>query len=181
MDIRTVIRRLLSGQKLGVLATRETRSPYQNLVAFAVSGDLRHIYFATAAETRKHANLIRFPRVSMLFDNRSNAAADFYQGIDVACNLIHSMGAGADFENLEMTPVPFPIAKALIQGLKSETTIQNDNAQRYFPRIRPLSYEESFRRALNKIERTQAISRWFDSSAQRTYDIEGQDRPEATV
>ena len=80
---RTVIRRLLAGQKLGVLATRETRSPYQNLVAFAVSRDLRHIYFATAADTRKHANLIRFSQVSMLFDNRINAAADFYRGIAV--------------------------------------------------------------------------------------------------
>ena len=83
LDIRTVIRRLLAGQKLGVLATREPRSPYQNLVAFAVSRDLKHIYFATAAETRKHANLIRSPQVSMLFDNRSNAAADFFRGVAV--------------------------------------------------------------------------------------------------
>ena len=65
-----------------------------------------------------------------------------------------------------MTPVPFPIAKALIQGLKSETTIQNDNARKYFPGIHPLSYEESFRRALDEIERKQVISRWCDSSAQ---------------
>jgi hypothetical protein len=37
MDIRSVIRRLLAGQTLGVLATRESGSPYQSLVAF-VSG-----------------------------------------------------------------------------------------------------------------------------------------------
>ncbi|MGB7296237.1 MAG: SDR family oxidoreductase [Candidatus Aminicenantales bacterium] len=80
-----------------------------------------------------------------------------------------------------MTPVPFPIAKALIQGLKSETTIQNDNARKYFPRILPLSYEESFRKALDEIERKQVISRWCDSSAQKTCDIEGQDRPETAV
>jgi len=83
LDSRTVIRRLLASQKFGVLATRETRSPYQNLVAFVVSKDLKHIYFATATNTRKHANLIRSPQVSMLFDNRSNAAGDFYQGIAV--------------------------------------------------------------------------------------------------
>ena len=41
LDIRTVIRRLLAGQKLGVLATRESRAPYQSLVAFTASGDLR--------------------------------------------------------------------------------------------------------------------------------------------
>lgn len=83
LNAQAVIRRLLARQKLGVLATRETRSPYQSLVAFAVSRDLKHIYFATAADTRKHANLLRFPQVSMLFDNRRNAAADFNRGIAV--------------------------------------------------------------------------------------------------
>jgi nitroimidazol reductase NimA-like FMN-containing flavoprotein (pyridoxamine 5'-phosphate oxidase superfamily) len=83
LDTRAVIRRLLAGQKLGVLATREPRSPHQSLVAFAVSEDLKHIYFATGVDTRKHANLIRFPEVSMLFDNRRNAAADFDRGIAV--------------------------------------------------------------------------------------------------
>src|SRR5512135_2737896 len=82
-DTRAVVRRLLAGQKLGVLATREPRSPYQSLVAFAVSKDLKHVYFATEADTRKHANLIRFPEVSMLFDNRRNAARDFDRGIAV--------------------------------------------------------------------------------------------------
>jgi len=80
-----------------------------------------------------------------------------------------------------MTPVPYPIAKALIQGLKSETTIQNDNARKYFPGIHPLAYEESFRGALNEIERKQVVSRWCDSSAQRTCDIEGQDQLESAV
>jgi len=80
-----------------------------------------------------------------------------------------------------MTPVPFSIAKALVQGLKSETTVQNDNARRYFPRIQPHSYEESFRRALAEIERDQVVSRWCDSSAQRTCDIEGRERLESAV
>jgi nitroimidazol reductase NimA-like FMN-containing flavoprotein (pyridoxamine 5'-phosphate oxidase superfamily) len=81
MDTRAVIRRLLAGQKLGVLATREPRSPYLSLMAFAVSKDLKHIYFATGVDTRKHANLIRFPEVSMLFDSRRNAAVDFDRAI----------------------------------------------------------------------------------------------------
>jgi len=80
-----------------------------------------------------------------------------------------------------MTPVPSPIARALIQGLKSETTIQNDNARKYFPGVHPLSYEESFRRALDEIQKSQVISRWCDSSAQKTCDIEGQDRLESAV
>jgi nitroimidazol reductase NimA-like FMN-containing flavoprotein (pyridoxamine 5'-phosphate oxidase superfamily) len=83
LGIRTLIRRLLAGQKLGVLATLETRSSYQSLVAFAVSRDLRQIYFATEINTRKHSNLSRSPKVSMLFDNRSNAPADFFRGVAV--------------------------------------------------------------------------------------------------
>jgi heme iron utilization protein len=84
LDIRAVTRRLLAGQRLGVLATREARAPYQSLVAFAVSEDLKHIYFATAAGTRKYGNLLRYPQVSMLFDNRSHTAADFQKGIAVS-------------------------------------------------------------------------------------------------
>ena len=80
---RTKLRRLFRTQKLGVLATRGSRGPYQNLVAFAVSDDFKHIYFATAAETRKYANLTRHGEVSMLFDDRSNSPADFHQGTAV--------------------------------------------------------------------------------------------------
>ena len=40
-----------------------------------------------------------------------------------------------------MTPVPFGIARALVEGLKSETIVLNDNAARLFPQIRPASSE----------------------------------------
>jgi nitroimidazol reductase NimA-like FMN-containing flavoprotein (pyridoxamine 5'-phosphate oxidase superfamily) len=80
-EARKKLRRLLRTQKLGVLATRESSRPYQNLVAFVVSDDLKHIYFATAVETRKYANLTRHSEVSMLFDDRSNAPSDFRRGI----------------------------------------------------------------------------------------------------
>jgi len=47
-----------------------------------------------------------------------------------------------------MTPVSYRIAKALVDGLKSETIIQNDNAKRYFPHISPLPYEDAVKTAL---------------------------------
>ena len=50
---------------------------------------------------------------------------------------------------LLVTPVSFRIARALIDGLKSETVITNDNARLYFPHIRLLSFEEAVKRALN--------------------------------
>ncbi len=82
-DSAARIRRLLNSQKLGVLATQESRRPYQSLVAFASSNDLKHIYFATESKTRKHSNLIKSPGVSMLLDDRRNVADDFLRGIAV--------------------------------------------------------------------------------------------------
>lgn len=78
-----IIRRLLNAENLGVLATREVLTPYQSLVAFAASADLKRIYFATEIETRKHANLAKSPHVSMLIDDRCNAAGDFKRGTAV--------------------------------------------------------------------------------------------------
>lgn len=60
------------------------------------------------------------------------------------------------------TPVPFTVAKALIEGLKSEVIIQNDNAKKYFPNIIPISYEEAVKNAIKEIEENQVISRWND-------------------
>lgn len=60
------------------------------------------------------------------------------------------------------TPVPFTVAKALIEGLKSEVIIQNDHAKKYFPNIIPISYEQAVKNAIKEIEENQVISRWND-------------------
>ena len=60
------------------------------------------------------------------------------------------------------TPVPFSVAKALIEGLKSEVVIQNDNAKKYFPNITPISYEDAVKNAIKEIAENQVISRWND-------------------
>jgi len=62
------------------------------------------------------------------------------------------------------TPVPFTVAKALIEGLKSEVVIQNDNAKKYFPNIKPLNFITSVKKAVEEIETNQVISRWSDNS-----------------
>ena len=79
------------------------------------------------------------------------------------------------------TPVPYKIAAALVEGLKSETVQQNDNALRYFPGIRPLSFDESVRRAIKEIEDEQVISRWCDSSGGEVCDIISQDDPSSAI
>lgn len=73
------------------------------------------------------------------------------------------------------TPVPFKMAAALVEGLKSETVLQNDHAARFFPTITPLSYREAVRLAIRDIEQRQVLSRWCDSSAGEACDIKDQD------
>lgn len=73
-----------------------------------------------------------------------------------------SINMSAYWLNL-LTPVPFIVAKALIEGLKSEVIIQNDNAHKFFPQIKPISYEDAVKNAVHEIEQNQVISRWSDA------------------
>jgi len=73
------------------------------------------------------------------------------------------------------TPVPYGVAAALIQGLKSESLMQNGNAAIHFPAIRPISYEEGVGRALEELINDQVVSRWCDSSGDTCCDIRDQD------
>lgn len=50
------------------------------------------------------------------------------------------------------SPVSYRIARALVDGLKSETIIQNDNARFYFPKVIPLPYEKAIEAALSEDE-----------------------------
>jgi len=79
------------------------------------------------------------------------------------------------------TPIPYKIAAALVEGLKSETLKQNDNAARYFPEIIPMSFEDSVRRAIREIEDEQVISRWCDSSSGEACDIMHLDDPSSAI
>ena len=71
------------------------------------------------------------------------------------------------------TPVPHSIASALVEGLKSETILQNDHAARYYPQIRPLNFTQAVAAAELDLAHNQVVSRWCDSSANKTCDIDG--------
>lgn len=75
------------------------------------------------------------------------------------------------------TPIPFRMAAALVEGLKSETIVQNDHARRYFPEVQPRSYEDGVVAALVEMEQDLVISRWCDSSSELNCDILHQDDP----
>jgi nitroimidazol reductase NimA-like FMN-containing flavoprotein (pyridoxamine 5'-phosphate oxidase superfamily) len=76
-EMQEIVRNLLNSQRLAVLSTQMSGQPYSNLIAFAVTPDLKGILFATTRATRKYANLTTEPRVSLLMDNRSNQETDF--------------------------------------------------------------------------------------------------------
>ena len=79
------------------------------------------------------------------------------------------------------TPVPYKVAAALIEGLKSETVILIDNARLYFPGIAPMSFKESVGKAMQEIEENQVVSRWCDSDASAACDIDYNDNNLTTI
>jgi nitroimidazol reductase NimA-like FMN-containing flavoprotein (pyridoxamine 5'-phosphate oxidase superfamily) len=81
--VEETIRALFKTQKLAVLSTHNSGQPYASLVAFVASGNLEHLYFATARTTRKFHNLEVEPRAAMLMDNRSNQESDIHAAVAV--------------------------------------------------------------------------------------------------
>jgi nitroimidazol reductase NimA-like FMN-containing flavoprotein (pyridoxamine 5'-phosphate oxidase superfamily) len=82
-EVWVIIRELLESQRLAVLSTQGKEHPYSNLVAFAATLDLKYLIFATTRATRKYANLLQHPLVSILIDNRTNETADFAEAAAV--------------------------------------------------------------------------------------------------
>ncbi len=80
-----------------------------------------------------------------------------------------------------ITTVPFKMAAVLVDGLKSETVQQNDNAAHLFPKIKPMSFEHAVQHAIDEIEKDQVVSRWCDSSAGEVCDIIYQDDPSSAI
>ncbi|PLX68593.1 MAG: DUF2867 domain-containing protein [Denitrovibrio sp.] len=69
------------------------------------------------------------------------------------------------------TPVNFSVAKALVAGLTSETIKLNNNAEKYFPQIKPSSFEDSVKKAIDDIHNSQVLSSWCDSSDGKVCDL----------
>jgi nitroimidazol reductase NimA-like FMN-containing flavoprotein (pyridoxamine 5'-phosphate oxidase superfamily) len=80
-EIRELLKKLFGKQRLAVLATSLTDAPgtYTSLVGFAATEDLSRLVFATMRGTRKHANMLACPQVSLLIDSRTNRAQDFQE------------------------------------------------------------------------------------------------------
>jgi len=79
------------------------------------------------------------------------------------------------------TPIPYKLASSLVEGLKSESIRENDNARLYFPSISPASYRDSVKHAVHELEQNQIISRWCDSSRGEACDVKDFDNPGGSI
>jgi nitroimidazol reductase NimA-like FMN-containing flavoprotein (pyridoxamine 5'-phosphate oxidase superfamily) len=80
-ETKELLRQIVGAQRFAVLATLSNQQPYSNLVAFAVSDDLRHIIFATNRDTQKYRNILSNNKITLLIDNRSNSQSDFTRAL----------------------------------------------------------------------------------------------------
>jgi nitroimidazol reductase NimA-like FMN-containing flavoprotein (pyridoxamine 5'-phosphate oxidase superfamily) len=102
-DSKDVINTLLASQHLGVLATQDSGQPYGNLIAFAVTADMKHIVFATNRNTRKYGNILANNKVAMLVDSRRNEQSDFNTAVALTAIGIAEEATGNEKERLAAT------------------------------------------------------------------------------
>ncbi len=62
-----------------------------------------------------------------------------------------------------VTPIPADIARPLIDGLRNEVVVRDPRARALFPRIVPVAYAESVRRALVKLDGANVETAWSDA------------------
>ena len=79
----SLLRQIVATQRFAVLSTLTNLQPYCSLVAFAVSDDFRHLFFATNRNTRKYRNILENNKVALLINNCSNNQSDFAEALAV--------------------------------------------------------------------------------------------------
>jgi len=118
-QLKNKIKELLDQQKLGVLATQGGKYPYNTLVAYTFSEDLRYIFFATSKHTRKYDNIMKHHYVSILIDSRTNDFNDFEDA--VALTVMGKMVNTTPLEHEGLFLNRFPHLKNFIED--PDTTI----------------------------------------------------------
>jgi general stress protein 26 len=83
LRLKKLLKELFKGQLFASLATQQLTRPYNNLIAFAATDDLKSILFATRRQTNKYSNLLSNNAVSVLIDNRTNSDSDFRNAVAV--------------------------------------------------------------------------------------------------
>lgn len=73
MELNEEMLRMILENGLCALATCGGGAPRASLMSYAVEPDCSSVYLATPSDTRKWANLLENPRVSLLIDERGTA------------------------------------------------------------------------------------------------------------
>ena len=81
--LKQLLRDLFAVKKLAALATHHDGQPYQSLIAFAATDDLKHLVFVTARDTRKFRNILADARVALLVDSCTDRTSDFHDEVAV--------------------------------------------------------------------------------------------------
>lgn len=78
------LNRLLADQRFAVLSTQSEEGIHSCLVAFAVDDALQTLLLCTPKSTRKYANLLSNPNVTLLVHNSSNQGGDITEAMAVS-------------------------------------------------------------------------------------------------
>ena len=70
-----------------------------------------------------------------------------------------------------ITPIPSEIARPLIEGLRNEVILHDDQAKQLFPQITPMGYRRAVKRALDRLQAGSIESTWSDSLSSSQGDI----------
>ena len=70
-----------------------------------------------------------------------------------------------------VTPIPRPLARALIEGIRNEVVVHNDSALHLFPDIHPRDYRTSLDRAMARIAADEVETTWSDAQVSATGDL----------
>ena len=74
-----LLKEVVNSQYFAVLNSVGEGQPYSNLVAFAITDDLKSLVFVTDRNTRKYRNIKENANIALLIDNRTNQTSDVTQ------------------------------------------------------------------------------------------------------
>jgi uncharacterized pyridoxamine 5'-phosphate oxidase family protein len=78
-----ILKQVVRTQYFAVLSSVGKEQPYSNLVSFAISDDLKLLFFVTGRKTRKYKNIQENNNISLLIDNRTNQPVDIKRAIAI--------------------------------------------------------------------------------------------------
>jgi len=81
--MRSDIQKIISDNKVCVMATAAEGAPHCSLMSYATNSNCREIYMATLKNTKKYRNLVANPTVSLLIDTRDANSKDKTKALTV--------------------------------------------------------------------------------------------------